>query len=228
MKRPICIALPITVLVGFCAPVGATAFSITLSGTIATGADDLGLFGPAHRSMAGDVFSVRYVIDPVSMITSTDADGVSPLYRFDTPGRMTVTVTIDGRSFLFAGSAQSVYQKTDHAALGSSPAFSRIDFQAYDGTNSLAESATAADAPPGALVAFPAGALEHSSLNLSLFGGAVRASSQDMGTISIQAVPEPSSWALMLGGFGAIGGALRRRKTSAWRSAAVDRNCRLA
>ena len=41
---------------------------------------------------------------------------------------------------------------------------------------------------------------------------------QQLGTLTISvdgAVPEPASWAMMLGGFGAIGGALRaRRKTS--------------
>lgn len=34
------------------------------------------------------------------------------------------------------------------------------------------------------------------------------------GNASIAAVPEPASWALMLGGFGLIGSAMRRRSTS--------------
>ncbi len=212
MKLLTKIALPIAATAGLCAPAAATAFNITLSGMIATGADDLGLFGPAHSSLAGQAFTIHYVLDAQSMTTTTDSDGVSPLYRFDTPGAMTISVTINGQTFTFRGTAQSVYQKTDHAAQGSDPAFSRVDFQAYDGTNSLSESATADNAPLGPLALFPAGALEHSTLNLSLFGGATRASSQDTGTISITAVPETASWMLMLAGFGAIGAAMRRNR----------------
>ncbi len=33
-------------------------------------------------------------------------------------------------------------------------------------------------------------------------------------TFNAGAVPEPASWALMIGGFGLIGSALRRRRTS--------------
>lgn len=209
MKLLTKIVLPIAATAGLCAPAAATVFNITLSGTIATGADDRGLFGPAHTSLAGQAFSIHYVLDAQSMTTTTDTDGVSPLYRFDTPGAMTISVTINGQTFTFRGSAQSIYQKTDHAAQGDDPAFSRVDFQAYDGTNSITESATADNAPVGPLVLFPGGALGHSTLNLSLFGGATRASSQNTGTISITAVPETASWMLMLVGFGAIGGLMR-------------------
>jgi len=195
---------------GWCAPASATAFDITLSGTIATGADDRGLFGPAHRSLGGDAFTIHYVLDPVAMVTTIDTDGVSPLYRFDTAGKMRIEININDRIFSFIGTAQSVYQKTDHAAAGVQPAFSRIDFHGYDGTNSIAESVAAEDAPLGPLATFPSGSLAHSSLNLSLFGGAVRASSLD--NIMISTVPEPASWALMLMGFGLIGATMRQRR----------------
>jgi hypothetical protein len=33
-------------------------------------------------------------------------------------------------------------------------------------------------------------------------------------TAAPAAVPEPASWAMMLGGFGLVGGALRRRRTT--------------
>ncbi len=33
--------------------------------------------------------------------------------------------------------------------------------------------------------------------------------------VSVAAVPEPASWAMMIGGFGMVGGAMRRRKLSA-------------
>ena len=33
------------------------------------------------------------------------------------------------------------------------------------------------------------------------------------GTVTINAVPEPGTWAMMLIGFGAVGFALRRRRT---------------
>lgn len=214
MKRITKIGLAAVAMAGLGVPVGATAFEVTLSGTIATGADDIGLFGPAHTSLGGDAFSIHYILDPGTMVTTVDSDGVSRLYRFDTPGRLTIDVTINGKTFRYQGTAQSVYQKTDHAAEGGNPAFSRLDFQTYDGTNSLTESVTANDAPVGPLARLASGDLAHSSLNLSLFGGAVRASSVDTGTISIGSVPEIASWAMMLAGFGAVGAAMRRRRTS--------------
>jgi hypothetical protein len=212
MKLLTKIVLPIAAATGLCAPAVATAFNITLSGTIASGADDRGLFLPAHSSLAGQAFTINYALDAQSMTTTTDSDGVSPIYQFDTPGTMTISVTINGQTFTFHGSAQSFYQKIDHAAQDGDPAFSTVDFKTYDGLNSLSESATADNAPLGPLALFPAGALAHSSLNLSLFNGAVRASSVDSGTISISAVPETSSWLLMLFGFGAIGVAMRSNR----------------
>ena len=207
------IALPAAAMAALGAPAAATSFDITLSGTIATGADDLGLFGPAHTSLGGDAFSIHYSLDPGTMTTTTDSDGVSPLYRFDTPGRLRIEVTINGKTFRYQGTAQSVYEKTDHAAEGGNPAFSRLDFHTYDGINSLAESVTVIDAPLGPLANLPSGDLAHSSLDLSLFSGAVRASSVDAGTISTGAVPELASWTMMLAGFGAVGAAMRRRRT---------------
>jgi hypothetical protein len=212
MKTLISIALPVAAALGVCAPAYATAFTVTLSGTIATGADDRGIFGPAHTPLTGDAFTIRYTVNPVSMTTTTDTDGVSPLYRFDTPGQMTISITINDHTFSFVGTAQAMYSKSDHAAADGNPAFSVVRFNAYDGTNSLSESATADNAPLGGQAPL-SGTLEHSTLDLSLFGGQVRASSVATGTITVGAVPEPASWAMMLAGFGLVGGAMRQRKT---------------
>lgn len=209
MKPILKIVLPVAAALGLCASAEATVFSLTLSGTIATGADDRGIFGPAHTSLGGDAFTIQYLIDPVTEQDKTDSDGVSPLYLFNTPGAMKVTITINGKSFTFTGTAQSQYDKTDHAAAGSDPAFSRLDFNLYDGTNSLLQSVTADNAALGPFAGFSAGSLGHSSLNMSLFGGAVRASSVD--SIAISTVPEPASWLLSVLGFGLLGAAMRRR-----------------
>ena len=206
-------ALPVVAMAGICAPACATAFSITLSGTIASGADDLGVFGAPFSPLIGEIFTIRYTIDPVSMTTTTEPDGVTPLYRFDNPGQMTIDITIKGRTFHFAGTAQGTYTKADYAAAGGNPAYSKLSFNAYDGTNSLTESVTADNAPLGGLAPIPPGALGNSTLNLSLFQGAVRASSVTSGTVAIGAVPEPASWALMIVGFGAVGMGLRRHRT---------------
>jgi len=211
MKRLTKVLLSAAAAVGLGAPAGAVAFDITLAGRIATGVDDRGLFGPAHTSLGGTEFSIHYTLDPGPLTTTVDTDGVSPLYRFDTPGRLTVDVTINGITFTYHGTAQSVYTKSDHAAADGHPAFSLIGFQTYDGTNSIAETVSVDRAPLGPLHSIGNGILQHSSLNLSLFGGAVRGSSVDAGTITVQAVPETATWLLAVVGFGAIGAALRRR-----------------
>ena len=56
------------------------------------------------------------------------------------------------------------------------------------------------------------------STNLSIFTDVNAASGNDFGLDNISvvaAIPEPSTWALMLLGFGAIGASMRRRKTVA-------------
>ena len=42
----------------------------------------------------------------------------------------------------------------------------------------------------------------------------VEVSVSTFGTVTVQAVPEPASWALMIGGFGLAGAALRRRRAA--------------
>ena len=72
--------------------------------------------------------------------------------------------------------------------------------------------------------AFP---LDHLTLSVRpTTGGTINAFFQDDGAdnigpiidnlaLSIGAVPEPASWAMMIGGFGAVGGALRSRRSKA-------------
>ena len=205
------IGLVVAAIAGVSVPASATVFDITLSGTFATGVDDLGLFFPtAHTPLVGDAFSIEYILTVGPETVTTDSDGVSPLYKYDTSGDLQVKVTINGKTFAYTGTAQSVYDKTDHAASGGNPAFSRIDFNTYDGINSINQSLTVDNAPLGPLAGFSPGSLGHSSLNMSLFGGAVRGSSVD--SIAISTVPELASWMLMVGGLGAVGAALRRRK----------------
>jgi hypothetical protein len=55
------------------------------------------------------------------------------------------------------------------------------------------------------------------SLSYSVAGGATSFGAARLGTfssLSVAAVPEPSTWAMMLLGFGAIGGAMRRNRRS--------------
>ena len=54
------------------------------------------------------------------------------------------------------------------------------------------------------------------STQLSIFTDTAAASGNDFGldAISVTAVPEPATWAMMIGGFGLIGAASRRRRSS--------------
>jgi len=63
----------------------------------------------------------------------------------------------------------------------------------------------------------PLATLSLSGADISLVGGLRLRSSQnafEIDNLSVAGVPEPASWAMMLAGFGMIGGALRRRSSA--------------
>ncbi len=60
--------------------------------------------------------------------------------------------------------------------------------------------------------AFTAGS---TTTTLAFFSGNDTASGPALDNVSVTAVPEPATWAMMLVGFGAIGGTMRRRSTQA-------------
>ena len=63
----------------------------------------------------------------------------------------------------------------------------------------------------------PLATLTLSGADISLVGGLRLTSSQnafEIDNLSVAGVPEPASWAMMLAGFGMIGGALRRRSSA--------------
>lgn len=63
----------------------------------------------------------------------------------------------------------------------------------------------------------PLATLTLSGADVSLVGGLRLTSSQnafEIDNLSVAGVPEPASWAMMLAGFGMIGGALRRRSSA--------------
>ena len=63
----------------------------------------------------------------------------------------------------------------------------------------------------------PLATLTFSGADISLVGGLRLTSSQnafEVDNLSVAGVPEPASWAMMLAGFGMIGGALRRRSSA--------------
>lgn len=105
---------------------------------------------------------------------------------------------------------------------GSVDAYNGIDVLANDLTTVLYSftGINAAVNPNGnqaSPITNPLATLTFSGIDTALAGGLRLTSSQnafEIDNLSVAGVPEPASWAMMLAGFGMIGGALRRRSSA--------------
>lgn len=97
----------------------------------------------------------------------------------------------------------------DGAATFTSTGFNGVHL--FDGNNSIA-AFTAATVGSLNNFAFDASRISFDADNIYLnFQGLSFDNSSNL-TVNIASVPEPTSWALMIGGFGMVGAAMRRRK----------------
>lgn len=204
----------------------AARFTAVFNGLVTEGVDHQGLFGAAGVGLAGQAFTATYtfvtrpgdyqitsvregfvggdVVSTANPVTSVVFDIEGAFFQFtpDYYGEITRSATV-GMDFQVAGQQGS-------GAFGGPPAVGL--------TMSLhSTSILPLDAPFSALSAGPSSA---NSVGRFVIGGFDSGGSPvfDMdvyfavASVDVTAVPEPATWALMLLGFGVVGGLVRRRR----------------
>jgi hypothetical protein len=200
---------------------GAATVTVTHTGHVTAGTDDFGLFGAAGADLAGTPYTIVFTMD----LSQTDhgvftyPTGEVSGYSF---GPESVSVTfgnvtrhysdpVDGnmnRETFPPGIYVTQYFAADYfddasnpggntyivAQLGSNTPM----FQSVDLTTPFSYTAQPGD--------YVGGQFYYRGDYISLEDESVR---------STGAVPEPASWAMMLGGFGLVGGAMRSRRKAA-------------
>lgn len=117
-----------------------------------------------------------------------------------------VTFTLSTPSFLSGAAAWQI-----STAGGTGPRLVGVNIDLFNASNSL----VATDNAPGTLGGFAVSEIPNTPLNAGVYtlrttGTAVRATSLDI-SLTVTAVPEPETYALMLAGLAAVGFVARRR-----------------
>ena len=177
--------------------------------------DNTGLFGPAHGSVSGDAFKVTYrtKLTPASTsdngFTFAQSTGGSDS---GLPLLMSAVLQINGYSYAIDGAQQSYLQHQDsgpddyvnaRVAPGNPGGFEHLSLVALGSFLSDRSLTDAFSYAPGGAIGFGELALVDNHLTFSVT------------SVSGGAVPEPATWALMIGGFGLTGATLRRRRVMA-------------
>ena len=209
------------ILLGGClgaTPAAAALVTVTTSGTIASGTDTSGVFGPAGASLAGRAYTLALSYDSLGSFSFTSASTAT------TSGPITgdVAVTVGGTSFTsrFVNSFGALLTETPTNIFGSNA-----------GDNGAGEALSATNAFSTALGTFPvnlgqgvsyvgqgadaplnSGGVDFSASSFS-GAGAAFAFTATPASVSLitQSVPEPAALALMSGALCTLGAARRRR-----------------
>lgn len=225
MKLPSAGIMALTALLGALpATAQANMMTATFSGVMASGTDTTGEFGAAGANLTDLPFSVVWTYDTAQGNRNTSAvqDSIAggPNYGVSSP-LTSVVLTIGGGAVQF-------YDTANSSSLGT--AQTRYSFDTfrsgYDGryvsSFNLSSSAQGPFAAPNldnTLVSVPQasyGAFEIRYFD-TVTSTVLRRASGSFGPVMLTvtdnaagAVPEPASWALMVTGFGLVGGGLRR------------------
>jgi len=206
-------------------PASAQQYIAEYQGTVQNGTDALGIFGAAGADLTGLDFDAQFIFDP-STATTTYDDGVQAYFR---NALETAILTINGHSYTWGPNNDGFVDVLNN--LPSSPLYSededlrqdqaddnngRIYLSIYSGQHSLftTDDYTAPfDHSVDASTEYAGGAFNLGGFYNGPTSGNLLATQVTVSAY-VPSVPEPSTWALMLFGFGAIGAAMRRiRKT---------------
>jgi hypothetical protein len=189
----------------------ATLYTQIYTGTVRSGTDTANLFGGG--SLAGQAFTATYVFDDTLGLATNNgvehsAHGGSTYPALATPN-LSTSLTINGLTYSFVGTFYGEIYASYEAA------FSYLSSNAQSGTATLTNTVydgfgAAYPDPAFAFSGSVAGALGNSG-QFSLGDQILRLTNSTYAVSAAAAVPEPASWAMFIGGFGLVGGAMRRR-----------------
>jgi hypothetical protein len=224
MKNRLSRLIPVAAacLVGalFSTSASADIVTLTYTGVVGSGADTSGYFGTAGANLTNDAFTATFVFNtnlPGAAEYQFAAHGGST-YGIPSPA-ISATLTINGQTFNV--------DPTIYADFQESPISSNLGFQAFAGVGPIANdsvslalnvSTSDPNAPEFGSLAAPfsytyvtggdnLGHFIFGADNLSLFSNTVTQ------TNPASAVPEPSTWAMMILGFAGLGLMAYRRKS---------------
>jgi PEP-CTERM motif len=219
------VLLAAAALCGMASSASATIATITYTGTVATGADETGIFGQAATELGGDAFKLVYTLDTSKGNSAGGCSGGQCFQEdyggsnFGVAPSMTAALTIKGVTVFFDGSlvsddfsrqnsngsGLSQISQEDFGGIG----LVRSNFINGNGSNFFPLSLTT----PYSL-SLIGSAEQATDFSISGASGTARGTfSPDHVSLSVPGVPEPASWAMMLVGFGLAGVALRRGRT---------------
>jgi len=215
-------------LFSFASTASADIVYVTYSGTVLSGIDPVGIFGAPGASLAGDAYTASYVFNTnIGQIQSdpfynNDLGGVAGIYAQPSPS-LGAVLTINGLSMFIGGGNVGQLYSIDYGNLSRSydlagdPTRS-IYNEMSDPTRSIPVSINV----PFTYTVTPANGgygQGQAMLGIDPVSDAAQFLNLDPTTVTVSvpgAVPEPSTWAMMLLGFAGLGFAFRQscRKVS--------------
>jgi len=222
-------------LLSYSSPAAAKIITITYAGTVLSGTDGAGLFGPSGANLTDDVFTVVYTFDDsLGMSIPGLLQGGTGAFPPSTSPAFSVELTINGQPFIttaldqFGRLAAAITEDSSGDVL-SVEADSRAQGPAVVGPtytfidNNIFAPATVVENGPqysgfssGAGCVLPQNQCGAFYLDGAATYGEFKTTSWvDSEAVPVflgSAVPEPSAWGMMLAGVAGVGAHLRRRK----------------
>lgn len=197
--------------------------TVTYTGTVSSGYDERGLFGPAGANLAGDAYAAVYHFNteigrsPSCGAGGCEAQGGSD--DGDASPSLGSTFTINGVTLSFSGDynalteADSGYQQQYAYDSYFYAAGNETFLNGSDNFAEIADLPSSIDTPFSAnLSAGYVGGYFEDGISPSEYDGFELTPLTETVTVAGMGVPEPATWATLLLGLLVVGAALRRRK----------------
>lgn len=198
-------------------PASAADYLVTFSGTIWAGMDQAGIFGAARSSLAGKAFTADYVLTtPIQAAVQTWEPGSIGISGSGDNSPIRGSLSIAGKKYDFGTYLGYVGLSNAHQGYTD-----QIQYSIYTSFTTYMDTTVASsvrDFVPNLDPATPlAYDVQGGDTNLGYFqiGGAGTAYgyllTSRVEVAKVAAVPEPASWAMLIGGFALVGASMRRQ-----------------